>query len=51
MKELLLMGSVIFLSVLAALWVWTYGSLFYFKDMLNKFNKFKLRRNEKTEKE
>ena len=42
------LGLVIFVSVLAALWVWTYGSMVYVKEI---FNKFKTKGNEKTEKE
>lgn len=40
------LGAVIFISVLAALWVWTYGSMVYVKEILNKF---KIKDNEKTE--
>ncbi len=40
------LGVVIFISVLAALWVWTYGSMVYVKDILNKF---KIKGHEKTE--
>ncbi len=40
------LGVVIFISVLAALWVWTYGSMVYVKDILNKF---KIKGNEKRE--
>lgn len=40
------LGIVIFISVLAALWVWTYGSMVYVKEILNKF---KIKGNEKTE--
>ncbi len=46
--EYLALSIVIFLSVLASLWVWTYGSMVYVKEIINKF---KIKGNEKTEKE
>ena len=44
--EYLALSIVIFFSVLAALWVWTYGSMVYVKEIINKF---KIKGNEKTE--
>ena len=46
--ELIVLGLVIFFSVLAALWVWTYGSMIYVKEI---FNKFKIKGNEKAKEE